>query len=626
MRIPAAARLSPSPVTVMDAASIARLTGTRLADALTREGGVYIKDYGAPGSLKTISQRGLGAEHTLLLLNGKRINSVQNGLFDVGLIPLDELERIEVVQGGQSASFGADAVAGVVNIVTRDPRAPAPAGITLSGGTAGYNRVHLSAGAGDGTLGVRGSFGQESGRGDYAYRFDDGTGEIELTRENADFRSRSGSLRAAATAGGGTDLSLEAQLLDAERGVPGPVVSATPRSAARQSDVVGNLLVSATHLAAPPLTIAGSAQFLYAYERYVDPLLVIGGNPVDDYFRNRDGRVELEVTWRGDAGDAIVGGISGGASWGEGSTLPGSVRRLQGAMFLQGMYAIPLAGGGLGTLRVLPAVRYDAVGDVTAWSPQAGVVAAFAAFDAGPLRALRPSLRVSMGRNFRAPTFNELYYSGAGGTGNPSLLPERSTGLEAGASADFTAGGTHTLGAGVYRIDMEDRIIWVPAGAGAVTPKNLRRVLSSGIDLSYRWESPAGRFAVDVRYLHGRTTKTEPEYPGDPTAGNVLPYVPQETVTAAFTWNEEVEAVVLRAVGATAGVQRTGFRYATEENTSYLPGTTVAHANLRAGFAAGDIMLHAKLEAENLFDIPYEAIRGYPMPLRTIRFTLAAGI
>ncbi|MDE0093015.1 MAG: TonB-dependent receptor [Gammaproteobacteria bacterium] len=69
----------------------------------------------------TVNLRGLGSESTLILVDGKRIgyNGLLGGVTDVSSIPLNQVERIEVVLDGASAIYGSDAVGGVVNIITR---------------------------------------------------------------------------------------------------------------------------------------------------------------------------------------------------------------------------------------------------------------------------------------------------------------------------------------------------------------------------------------------------------------------------------------------------------------------------------------------------------------------------
>jgi len=66
-----------------------------------------------------ISMRNLGAQRTLVLLNGKRLGISTSGLSDISTIPAVSVERIEVLKDGASAIYGSDAIAGVVNIITR---------------------------------------------------------------------------------------------------------------------------------------------------------------------------------------------------------------------------------------------------------------------------------------------------------------------------------------------------------------------------------------------------------------------------------------------------------------------------------------------------------------------------
>lgn len=66
-----------------------------------------------------ISMRNLGAQRTLVLLNGKRLGISTSGLSDISTIPTSAVERIEVLKDGASAVYGSDAMAGVVNIITR---------------------------------------------------------------------------------------------------------------------------------------------------------------------------------------------------------------------------------------------------------------------------------------------------------------------------------------------------------------------------------------------------------------------------------------------------------------------------------------------------------------------------
>ena len=63
--------------------------------------------------------RNLGAQRTLVLMNGKRLGATTSGLQDLSQIPMSAIERIEILKDGASSIYGSDAIAGVVNVITR---------------------------------------------------------------------------------------------------------------------------------------------------------------------------------------------------------------------------------------------------------------------------------------------------------------------------------------------------------------------------------------------------------------------------------------------------------------------------------------------------------------------------
>jgi outer membrane receptor protein involved in Fe transport len=125
----------PSPVLVLDRAAIDEGGYATVADALSAApqtfGGTVSDDAGATGTDPTntnvgrssgVDLRGLGADATLVLINGRRMAGagIMGDFADVSSIPLAAVSRIEVLLDGASALYGSDAVGGVVNIVMRD--------------------------------------------------------------------------------------------------------------------------------------------------------------------------------------------------------------------------------------------------------------------------------------------------------------------------------------------------------------------------------------------------------------------------------------------------------------------------------------------------------------------------
>jgi iron complex outermembrane receptor protein len=122
---------SPVPMQNVSSADIQSSGGTKIGDVLANLPSI-VTEFGSTTSnasnvgggghgLSTIALRGLGPQRTLVLLNGRRIVSgvVGESAVDLNTIPSDFIERVDVVTGGASAIYGSEAIAGVVNIITR---------------------------------------------------------------------------------------------------------------------------------------------------------------------------------------------------------------------------------------------------------------------------------------------------------------------------------------------------------------------------------------------------------------------------------------------------------------------------------------------------------------------------
>ncbi|GLR10781.1 catecholate siderophore receptor CirA [Mixta theicola] len=112
---------APASISVITSEEIKRKPVQNLRDVLRDVPGVQLTDEG--DNRKGVSLRGLGSNYTLILIDGKRVNSrsavFRHNDFDLNWIPVDAIERIEVVRGPMSSLYGSDALGGVVNIITR---------------------------------------------------------------------------------------------------------------------------------------------------------------------------------------------------------------------------------------------------------------------------------------------------------------------------------------------------------------------------------------------------------------------------------------------------------------------------------------------------------------------------
>lgn len=121
-KIPLSQRETTKPVIIIDRQEIERNAGRDLSQILNQQSGIRVNDsYGAPSNGRILYMQGAAAQNTLILVDGLPINdpSGVGGLFDLRLLPTNNLERIEVIKGSQSTLYGTDAIAGVVNLITR---------------------------------------------------------------------------------------------------------------------------------------------------------------------------------------------------------------------------------------------------------------------------------------------------------------------------------------------------------------------------------------------------------------------------------------------------------------------------------------------------------------------------
>ena len=117
---------SATPISVFDAAALEQSGQTTLEDFLQNIPSMTGGQLGSSvnngsGGLSTVSLRGLGSSRTLILMNGRRLSSSggATGVVDLNTIPTSIIERVEILRDGASTIYGSDAIAGVINIITK---------------------------------------------------------------------------------------------------------------------------------------------------------------------------------------------------------------------------------------------------------------------------------------------------------------------------------------------------------------------------------------------------------------------------------------------------------------------------------------------------------------------------
>lgn len=473
-------------------------------DLLAELPGVQIDNTGGLGKQSSLFVRGMNADQTLVLVNGVPVGSATTGLPPTELIPVDQIERIEVVRGPLSTLYGSDAMGAVIQIFTRDGAQPG-LGVDASttGGTYSTYNEALSAHAGFGRVWLDASGEALHTSGFEACSAPAGSPPGDCFGGPPDhdgYLNRSGSFTAGVRLAPGWTASADSFLTSGHTDYDGTYSDSTEflervTSAHLDGRIADGWSVHATG----GRDVDDANDFLTAA-------------PVDRYETRRDtaslqvdGRLAPALSllagsdWQGERIDAanIFGTVISPIAFAR------STRDSSGT-FLE-------AHGSTGPLTELAGVRYEhdtQFGDHVTYDTGAG-------WRFG--RHWR--LTATWGTAFHAPTFNDLYYPSFPGfppSSNPDLLPETSRSFELGIAADW---GTYGWSLRAYQTDVSHLITYAPPN---YTPYNLAEARIRGIELRGVWRHDAWTLSGQITGLDPRD-HSQPAVAVPGTAGNLLP-------------------------------------------------------------------------------------------------------
>jgi len=554
-RTPQSLHSSLGDVSVITAAEIAKAGQSTLAELLQSQPGVEITTNGGMGSTSRVFIRGANDVHTLVLVDGMRIESATYGLTILEHIPLSQVERIEILRGPASALYGSDAIGGVIQIFTKAGKGAQ--GTNLSAGLGSYNTRSMSAGMASETNGTR--FGLQAG-----YVSSDGFSAIG-NRANASFNPDKDGYR------------------------DGSVTGTVAHEFAPGQELGLNLFYSAAkmHFDSRPTQDDNENHTLSAYSAYsrnrvtgnwesflrlgasADDSAVVSGTP--GTFRTD----ENQLTWQNN----ITTGVG---------LVTAGVERLEQKVTSTTVYAK--------TSRTNDSLLLGYQGSYGAHGVQANVRhddnSQFGNHDTGSLAygyRFAPHWRAvaSMGTAFKAPTFNQLYYPGSG---NPNLRPERARNREIG----LHYAGTAQRGSLVYFDNrVADLIDWAQV-SGVWVPNNISQATLRGATLD--WQGEVGAWHLGANFTAQRA---EDDATGHLLQRRAKQYGAVKAGRSFGAWDLGSELVFA------------GERYDDTANTKRMGGYGLV--NLTAGYAVTkELSLHGRIN--NLFDKHYELVRDYNTP------------
>lgn len=558
-------------VEVIDRGAIERSGQSTLTDLLKTFPGLRVVANGGPGSNASIFFRGAESRHTLLLIDGMRVNSVLSGQPTLEAIPLALIERIEILRGPASVLYGSDALGGVIQVFTRRGESGLHPEVFVGYGSDDTWSANASLFGGQEGLRYSLSAGQDQTRGfnakrDPAHWFSPASppwAPVDGTSYDPDrdgFRNRY------------LSASLSADMSD-------------------RTELGVNLFHTDGRNEYDTLRLVSEPRFNSRLDKQVSTL--------GAYMRN-----ELSANWTstirlGQSQDRLHNLSS--------ATEANRLRSRQNQFVWQHDVALPVGS----LMAAYEYVKSEASGDTAyvvdrrrvhawllGWSAQLGDHdlqlnvrhdrnSQFGSKTTGMIGygyRLSPewSVRGSVATAFNAPTFNQLYWPDTGfGGGNPDLKPEHALSREIGLRWDD---GATRVELAYYNNRVRDLVAGWP-------PENVNRARIQGAELTF--ETTVAGFAVraGVDWLDAK----------DDATGNRLPRRARES---AFVQ-------VDRSVGAWnwgADWHGEGKRYENPANTVTLYGYGVvnAYAHYRV---APDWRLEFRVN--NVFDRKYEVSRGY---------------
>lgn len=486
-RIPIELDKSPTATSIITAEDIEQKQARTVADILRDQAGVDISRTGQPGGQTTLFMRGANGGHTLVLIDGVRVNRPFDNTFNFADLSTDNIERIEILRGPQSTIYGSEAMGGVINIVTKTGGTKPSGSALLEGGSYQSLRTRESFAARYGklSLAVSGSYFT-----------------TENARPNSDYRLWSLSARAGYEFSEQFKVSLLTTYSKSDAGAPNDRLTNDP------NDFIKNesKLFALTFEAQPTPWWNSKLTLAHAHERGFfsnlepNPPFFFG-----DYtaltLSDRN-QVDFQNTFTlGEQHKFLLGGAYDDSSVKYTDTFGAIDSAISDkSVFAQYQYS--------------PHERFTATAG--------GRIDDHSTFGAKPTgrfgaRFTTPGtetiLRANIGTGFRAPSIADLYYPGFS---NPGLKPEESLGWDAGAEQSF-ADGKVQVGVTYFQNEFRNLITYP-----FPTPINVGRAKTLGLETFASW-TPLPDLSLRATYTWLTTENV--------ATGNRLPRRPEHNAT-----------------------------------------------------------------------------------------------
>ena len=592
----------------LDGTKLQSLSSTSIADALKYFAGVQIKDYGGLGGLKTINVRSLGSQHVGVYIDGIRITNAQNGTVDLGKYSLSTLESVSLynankLERGQSASEYASGA--TVYMKTRKPETDS---LSVLAGIGSFNTYRGRLNIQFNCRGWQGFIDGEYlySKGNYPFRYKSEYEDTVGRRTNSDieFYRIEGTLFK-------QGFATHVYSYISERGCPGGIVrrlSDKYTNVGREWDRDIFVQASWQHSFNPVHFVRFNTKYSHEYLRYkTDYPENQNTARVDNHYWQNDGYASAAYCFSPCQWLYLNVSYDARMSW-----LKSDLRNFSSVRRLDQKAVADLQLHWRG-FRLETSLLYQHYKDHT--KIQAGA--------ADPISKFTPavtlgwfwkglSLRGWYKKIFRVPTLNDLYYTQAG---NRNLKPEYTRQWNIGAEYTFSRGPWFASAqADAYINHIDNRIVCLPLrGTYTWSMMNYGKTFCRGLNatLSGQYTHKDWVFSIlaSVTLQHD-VNRTDPE--DEDTYDVPICYSPKFScgLTGIVSWRNYSLTV------SELHVSKRIWSYADPDDI------LEPYNNIDLKLSGQWKWFIASLEVNDLFDVQYDHIPRYPMPGRTLRFTL----
>jgi vitamin B12 transporter len=534
-------------VEVIKRKEIEKMQVNTLSEVIESASGVFVQKSGTVAGTHQVSIRGSSPKHVLILLDGQKINPSGTGVADLNTIPLEMVEKVEILKGGQSAVYGADALGGVINIITHPHKRKEPSQLTL-GNHWGKWETEIFNSSFSNTffkkLFTKFAYTHQYAKNDFKIWVYDNPQKRELlkkrgcngdsttTRKNAYKKASNFFLAASYPFSSATELSFSGHVYQAKNGLPGSYGKMVEYQRAWAEDERKLLSSRLTHRFSPGLLLEGNLGYSrFEQHFYNDTITCFDSKYVDDIIDfSLFADIKLHETNRMRIGTQFQKDILNHTDLRNPDNSMGRIKRKTfGAFFSdEQQFTLPKFLF-FKNLNFNSALRWDDSEILKDFlSPQAGL-----ALSRG--ERCRITLKTNYGKSYRQPSNNALFWKeDVFAAGNPDLLPEKSEHSEAGAEVHLPWLGNLSGGMTYFHNFVKDLIEWHRRFDGRYHPVNISRSKIYGHEDFITWKSPRDVLAAS----YNNTVCYAKNKSGDRLEdGKFIPFRPRYLTNLSFRFD-----------------------------------------------------------------------------------------